>query len=204
MPSTTGVGASPSCWADCSARSACGRGGRWTKPSLREVLAEGEAAEASTFLHGVQAFGFTILWTVSYYVFLTYMPTYTRTQLHLAAAQSLWASTASLLALVLLVPLMGDYPTGSAARNCCSHLAHGVRSADPHVLRSDPEAWFCQRHLDPDRFRIRDIVVLRFRTSGNRGDLSDARPGDLDVVILRSGGGDLWWVRPLHLAVADR
>jgi MHS family proline/betaine transporter-like MFS transporter len=35
------------------------------------------------------------------------MPTYTRTQLHLSPAQSLWASTAGLLALVLLIPLMG-------------------------------------------------------------------------------------------------
>jgi MHS family proline/betaine transporter-like MFS transporter len=71
------------------------------------VLAEGDAAEASTFGHAARAFGFTVLWTVSFYVFLTYMPTYTRTQLHLTAAQSLWASTASLLALVVLVPVMG-------------------------------------------------------------------------------------------------
>ena len=76
-------------------------------PPFREVLAEGDTAEASTFRHAAQAFGFTILWTVSFYVFLTYMPTYTRTQLHLTAAQALWASTASLLALVVLVPLMG-------------------------------------------------------------------------------------------------
>jgi MHS family proline/betaine transporter-like MFS transporter len=78
-------------------------------PPFREVMAEGGAAEASTFGHAAQAFGFTVLWTVSFYVFLTYMPTYTRTQLHLTAAQSLWASTASLLALVALVPLMGAW-----------------------------------------------------------------------------------------------
>jgi MHS family proline/betaine transporter-like MFS transporter len=76
-------------------------------PPYREAVAEGEAAEASTFAHALKAFGFTILWTVSFYVFLTYMPTYTRTQLHLTPAQSLWASTASLLALVICVPLMG-------------------------------------------------------------------------------------------------
>ncbi len=76
-------------------------------PAYREAIAEGAAAEASTFGHAVKAFGFTVLWTVSFYVFLTYMPTYTRTQLHLTAAQSLWASTASLVALVLLVPSMG-------------------------------------------------------------------------------------------------
>ena len=76
-------------------------------PPFREVLAEGDAAEASTVGHAARAFGFTVLWTVSFYVFLTYMPTYTRTQLHLTAAQALWASTASLLALMVLVPLMG-------------------------------------------------------------------------------------------------
>jgi len=76
-------------------------------PPYREIMAEGDAAEASTPRHALQAFGFTILWTVSFYVFLTYMPTYTRTQLHLTPAQALWASTASLVALVVLVPLMG-------------------------------------------------------------------------------------------------
>jgi MFS transporter, MHS family, proline/betaine transporter len=76
-------------------------------PPYREAVAEGEAAEASTFAHAARAFGFTVLWTVSFYVFLTYMPTYTRTQLHLTAEQSLWASAASLLALVVLIPLMG-------------------------------------------------------------------------------------------------
>ena len=74
---------------------------------LQPGVLEGGPAETSTFGHAAQAFGFTILWTVSFYVFLTYMPTYTRTQLHLTPAQSLWASTASLLALVVLVPMMG-------------------------------------------------------------------------------------------------
>jgi len=79
-------------------------------PPYREVVADTAGSgqsEASTFMHALQAFGFTVLWTVAFYVFLTYMPTYTRTQLHLTAAQSLWASTASLLALVVMVPTMG-------------------------------------------------------------------------------------------------
>jgi MHS family proline/betaine transporter-like MFS transporter len=76
-------------------------------PPYREVTEHATAHEASTFGHALKAFGFTILWTVAFYVFLTYMPTYTRTQLHLTAAQSLWASTASLVALVILVPVMG-------------------------------------------------------------------------------------------------
>jgi MFS transporter, MHS family, proline/betaine transporter len=79
-------------------------------PPYRDVAAEGNVPSepSSTLSHAARAFGFTILWTVSFYVFLTYMPTYTRTQLHLSPAQSLWASTASLLALVVLVPVMGS------------------------------------------------------------------------------------------------
>lgn len=76
-------------------------------PPYRAVVADRDMREASTWKHAAQAFGFTILWTVAFYVFLTYMPTYTRTQLHLTPAESLWASTASLLALVVLVPMMG-------------------------------------------------------------------------------------------------
>jgi MHS family proline/betaine transporter-like MFS transporter len=79
-------------------------------PPYREIAAEGNVPSepSSTFSHAARAFGFTVLWTVAFYVFLTYMPTYTRTQLHLAPAQSLWASTASLMALVVLVPVMGS------------------------------------------------------------------------------------------------
>ncbi len=81
-----------------------------TPPSL-EIVEEGEvsAAPKSTMGMAVQAFGFTVLWTVSYYTFLTYMPTFTRTQLKLSAAQSLWATAASLVALVILVPIMGAW-----------------------------------------------------------------------------------------------
>jgi MHS family proline/betaine transporter-like MFS transporter len=78
-------------------------------PPYREVVEEGttDAAPTSNLRQAAQAFGFTVLWTVSYYTFLTYMPTFTRTQLHLSAAQSLWAAAASLLSLVILVPIMG-------------------------------------------------------------------------------------------------
>lgn len=78
-------------------------------PPYREVVAEGDttAAPHSNATMAAQAFGFTVLWTVSYYTFLTYMPTFTRTQLKLSAAQSLWATATSLMALVVLVPVMG-------------------------------------------------------------------------------------------------
>ena len=44
-----------------------------------------------------RAFGFTILWTVSYYIVLSYMPTFLQKQVGLAATQALWTTAAGLL-----------------------------------------------------------------------------------------------------------
>lgn len=171
-------------------------------PPYREMAAEPGAAQASTCGHAAKAFGFTVLWTVSFYVFLTYMPTYTRTQLHLTAAQSLWASTASLLALVVLVPLMGalsDRPEKAAA-GVVRAVLH--RSAS-RILRADTGFWVYQRRFDPDHFLLLDFVVLWSRPSGDRRNLSDAWPYHVDVVVLRPGGCGLRGLCAVHLAVAD-
>lgn len=80
-------------------------------PPYQAIIEAPEVATAprSNAKLAAQAFGFTVLWTVSYYTFLTYMPTFTRTQLMLSAAQSLWATVVSLVALVILVPIMGAW-----------------------------------------------------------------------------------------------
>ncbi|MGI4798190.1 MAG: MFS transporter [Janthinobacterium lividum] len=54
-----------------------------------------------------RAFGFTILWTVSYYIMLTYLPTFTQRYAGLSATESLWSNTIGLVVLVLVIPLMG-------------------------------------------------------------------------------------------------
>ncbi|MGI4950691.1 MAG: MFS transporter [Janthinobacterium lividum] len=54
-----------------------------------------------------RAFGFTILWTVSYYIMLTYLPTFTQKYAGLTPAESLWSNAAGLVVLVLVIPLMG-------------------------------------------------------------------------------------------------
>ena len=54
-----------------------------------------------------KAFGFTILWTVSYYVMLAYLPTFTQHYAGLSAVESLWANTIGLVAMVIVIPLMG-------------------------------------------------------------------------------------------------
>ena len=54
-----------------------------------------------------RAFGFTILWTVSYYIMLTYLPTFTQRYAGLSATESLWSNTIGLVVLVLAIPFMG-------------------------------------------------------------------------------------------------
>lgn len=54
-----------------------------------------------------RAMGFTVLWTVSYYIFLNYMPSFTERYSQLSRAQSLWSNTAGLVVLVVAIPLWG-------------------------------------------------------------------------------------------------
>jgi MFS transporter, MHS family, proline/betaine transporter len=78
-------------------------------PPYRDAEAHGGAAATppNRWTLAALAFGFTVHWTVCYYTFLTYMPTYTRVQAHLSPALSLWSNTIALFALVFLVPAMG-------------------------------------------------------------------------------------------------
>ena len=54
-----------------------------------------------------RAFGFTILWSVSYYIVLAYMPTFLQQHVMLGRSEALWATTAGLLVLVTTIPLSG-------------------------------------------------------------------------------------------------
>jgi MHS family proline/betaine transporter-like MFS transporter len=79
-------------------------------PAYREAVAEPAAvpahAEGNWTLAG-RAFGFTILWTVSYYIMLNYMPTFTQAHAGLSRSEALWSNTIGLLVLVVAVPMMG-------------------------------------------------------------------------------------------------
>jgi len=65
------------------------------------------AGSLSALRLAARAFGFTILWTVSYYIVLSYMPTFLQKQVGLPRTQALWTTTAGLLLLVLAAPLLG-------------------------------------------------------------------------------------------------
>jgi MHS family proline/betaine transporter-like MFS transporter len=87
-------------------------------PAYRQVVAEenvgaGRAApiraatEDSGWLMAARAFGFTIVWTVCFYILLNYMPTYTQKYLKISLADALWANTIGLVVLMLCIPFMG-------------------------------------------------------------------------------------------------
>lgn len=53
------------------------------------------------------AFAFTLLWTVGFYIVLTYMPTFMQTQLKLPQSQSLLAASLGQALLAILIPFSG-------------------------------------------------------------------------------------------------
>ena len=65
------------------------------------------SATESGFGLAARAFGFTIVWTVCFYVLLNYMPTYTQKYLKLSASAALWANTIGLFVLLVCIPFMG-------------------------------------------------------------------------------------------------
>ncbi|CEJ12455.1 Proline/betaine transporter [bacterium YEK0313] len=54
-----------------------------------------------------KAFGFTIIWTVSYYIMLNYMPTFLTKHAGVSQSQALWGNAVALVILVLATPLFG-------------------------------------------------------------------------------------------------
>lgn len=81
-------------------------------PAFKAVAEDPEAAQRaaepiSPWVLAGRAFGFTIVWTVCFYVLLNYMPTWTQRYMQLSAAQALWANTIGLLVLMACIPLMG-------------------------------------------------------------------------------------------------
>jgi len=54
-----------------------------------------------------RAAGVTILWTVAFYIYVNYMPTFTRAYAGLTGAQSLWSNSIGLVVLLCSIPFMG-------------------------------------------------------------------------------------------------
>jgi MHS family proline/betaine transporter-like MFS transporter len=77
-------------------------------PAYQRMAASSDAHDpASPWLLAGRAFGFTIVWTVCFYILLNYMPTYTQKYLNLSASTALWANTIGLFVLLAAIPVMG-------------------------------------------------------------------------------------------------
>jgi MHS family proline/betaine transporter-like MFS transporter len=80
-------------------------------PPFKATMQERAQPAAASAPHGWQlaarAFGFTVLWTISYYIFLSYMPTFLQQHAGLDRTHALWSSTLALVVLVAAVPAAG-------------------------------------------------------------------------------------------------
>lgn len=76
-------------------------------PVYRAAVTQPSAAVESGFWPALRAFGFTIHWTVAFYILLSYMPTFTRLHAGMTAAQALWSNTVCVLVLMVLIPIFG-------------------------------------------------------------------------------------------------
>ncbi len=76
-------------------------------PHYVRVKDAAPAGGSSGFALAARAFGFTIVWTVGFYVLLTYMPSWTAKYMKLSAADALWSNSIGLVALVIAIPIMG-------------------------------------------------------------------------------------------------
>jgi MFS transporter, MHS family, proline/betaine transporter len=77
------------------------------KVALQERAERGIASASHGWSLAARAFGFTVLWTIAYYIFLSYMPTFLQKYAGLDRTQALWSNTLALLVLVAAVPAAG-------------------------------------------------------------------------------------------------
>src|SRR4051812_23098637 len=76
-------------------------------PAYASVKTTAAAPAGASFALAARAFGFTIVWTVCFYVLLTYMPSWTAKYMKLTPAMALWSNTIGLIALIIGIPVMG-------------------------------------------------------------------------------------------------
>jgi MHS family proline/betaine transporter-like MFS transporter len=76
-------------------------------PAYASIKTTAAAPTGSSFALAARAFGFTIVWTVCFYVLLTYMPSWTAKYMNLSPASALWSNTIGLIALIVGIPIMG-------------------------------------------------------------------------------------------------
>ena len=118
----------------------------------RAKAAPPPASSESGFLLAARAFGFTIVWTVCFYVLLTYMPSWTAKYMSLTPAAALWSNSIGLVALIIGIPIMGALSDRYGRRPllliCCA--AYGFSVGNIITLPS----LIMQREFPPGSFSL--------------------------------------------------
>jgi MFS transporter, MHS family, proline/betaine transporter len=79
-------------------------------PAYQAIVAsapQAPAAQPASWPLAARAFGFSIVWTVAYYILLNYMPTWTEQYMKIGASAALWSNALGLLVLLVAIPFMG-------------------------------------------------------------------------------------------------
>jgi MHS family proline/betaine transporter-like MFS transporter len=77
-------------------------------PAYTKVKASAPRSGGNGVALAARAFGFTIVWTVAFYVLLTYMPSWTGKYMNLSPAAALWSNSIGLVALIIGIPIFGQ------------------------------------------------------------------------------------------------
>jgi len=174
-------------------------------PAFREVherAAVPKTDAKTAFFLTARGFGFTVMWTVAYYIFLVFMPSLTKTAGKLTSSEALWSNTLGLLALVICAPLMGRLSdrigrkpvllTGCILFFVLTYPAFSVIASGVSLST----IMLVQFGLGVMLGHLRGVA------DRNLGDLSDPQPHYLDVDRLYLVGDDLRWFRAVHRGLA--
>jgi len=76
-------------------------------PAFQDAPPSSVRVNAQNVALTARAAGFTVFWTVAFYIYINYMPTFTRTYAGLSGAQALWSNSLGILMLLCAIPVMG-------------------------------------------------------------------------------------------------
>ena len=152
-----------------------------------------------------KAFGFTIIWTVSYYVMLSYMPTFLSKYAGLTTTQALVSNSIALAVLVAATPLLRRAVGSHRPQAVPDRLLRGLSGVlVPAVPRDSRRRELRHHSVDPDLLQSVHRGIFRRGSVGAVRTLPDARPHHPDVDWLQPVDGHLRRLRAVHLDVADR